>query len=167
MPRRLARSPARPEIGLAVEALDVAAAAMRRTMALAGRPPKEIEAASKRSARLIAKLLRGAPVGAVDAERVVGALQVAAAVHRAIGGLGGARAARYERVARALAGDDAPHAEWAIGTRVVEIATGEVFWVDELHPTRVDLVGVIPDEGAPTVRWASKAQFAPAGRGHP
>lgn len=49
-----------------------------------------------------------------------------------------------------------------VGTRVREVATGCVWWIDELHAQRRDLVGVIPDEGEPIVQWRSPGDFVPA-----
>jgi hypothetical protein len=83
------------------------------------------------------------------------------------GGRGADEAEVFERAARAFANGTHdgtrdqrtiwPDQMWPIGERVVEIATGKAFWIDEHHPTRGDLIGVIPDEGTATMQWIAKA----------
>ena len=75
------------------------------------------------------------------------------------GGRGKDEAALCERAAGTLGGriGRGPVSEqtWTFGERVVERATGAVFWIDELHSTRADVVGVVSDDGA-LVRWVRK-----------
>ena len=49
--------------------------------------------------------------------------------------------------------------DWPIGARVVDTVTGMDYWIDERHKTLKDLIGVIPDRGAPEVEWLPKVRL--------
>jgi hypothetical protein len=159
------------EVDLAIEALDIASAAVRRLMRISGAASTAIETQSKSMRRLAARLRRGGEIKDKDAAFVAGALEIAAVLHRSAGAARGRRgdeeAEAFARAARVFApGAPSEHRltiwpdqAWPIGERVVEIATGKAFWIDDYHSARHDLIGVIPDEGAPTLQWRSKPDF--------
>lgn len=156
---------------LAVEAVEILSAAIRQLMRSAGCDQAAIDNEAKRHRRLCERL-RAGRARVEDVRFVANALRLAAALHefvseRSVGAAAAASPATaraFERASREVWTRPAPVARWPIGTRLVEIESGAVWWVDELAVGRTDLVGVIPDNGAAAVVWRKRSEFVRAGR---
>jgi hypothetical protein len=138
----------------ALEAIDVASAGARRMMRVRGFDETAIEAAAKRHRRLAARLRAGRELREQDVLLLNAAMAARAVLWQLMN-----NGPATPRATRSL-----PEA-WRIGDRLVEIATGATWWVDEHHLTHADLVGVIPDVGAPMLVWIPKEAFARVGGG--
>ena len=166
-------------IALAIEALGVASITVRRLMRQSGYSPTAIDTERRRCDRLVERLRKGGAIREHEQRFITGALVIMSVLHltasHRAGGRGKAMADAYERAAEELAarwqgpqqGAQEPAVRtaparmppWAVGQRLVEVATGRTWWVDEVRREQPDLVGVIPDQGPEIAEWRAVEEF--------